>query len=89
MEGQGRACTARKGATTDLSLLLSLQLVTVHLLLQVALGILVDLDQVNLLVGRVLSLSLELVQQITLTDEIICLLALPIDSTLQAVDLTL
>ena len=74
---------------TDLSLLLSLQLVTVHLLLQVALGVLVDLDQVNLLVGCVLSLSLELVQQITLTDEVIGLLALTINSALQAVNLTL
>ncbi|KAA6417374.1 MAG: hypothetical protein FRX49_12623 [Trebouxia sp. A1-2] len=87
--GQGRACTSRHGAMTDLGLLLSLQLVTVHLLLQVALGVLVDLDQINLLVCGMLSLSLELVQQITLTDEIICLLALPIDSTLQAVNLTL
>jgi len=62
MAGHGRACIARKGAMTDLGLLLSLQRVTVHLLLQVALGVLVDLDQINLLVGRVLSLSLELVQ---------------------------
>ncbi len=74
---------------SDLSLLLSLQLVTIHLLLQVALGVLVDLDQVNLLVGRVLSLSLQLVQQITLTNEVVCLLALTINSTLQAVNLTL
>jgi len=87
--GQGRACTARQGAMSDLSLLLSLQLVTVHLLLQVALGVLIDLDQINLLVGRVLGLSLELVQQITLTDEVVCLLALAINSTLQAVNLAL
>ena len=72
-----------------LGLLLCLCLVAVHLLLQVALGVLIDLDQVNLLVSGMLSLSLELVQQITLTNESVSLLTLIVHCPFQDVYLTL
>lgn len=74
---------------TDLGLLLGLNLIPIHLLLQVTLGVLIDLDEIYLLVSGMLSLSLELVEQVSLTDEVICLLALAIHSTLQAVNFTL
>ena len=75
--------------TTHLGLLLGLYLISIHLLLQVTLGVLIDLDQINLLVGGVLGLSLELVQQVPLTDEVISLLALTIYGSLQGVDFPL
>ncbi|GIL63364.1 hypothetical protein Vafri_17431, partial [Volvox africanus] len=40
----------------QLGLLLGLRLISLDLLLQVALGVLVDLDKINLLLGRVLGL---------------------------------
>ena len=89
--GQGMA--GRQGRKTgqcaDFGLLLSLHLVPIHLLLQITLGILVDLDQINLLVRGVLSLSLELVEQVSLPNEVICLLVLPIHRSLQTVNLPL
>lgn len=77
------------GTAADLGLLLGLNLVPIHLLLQVTLGVLIDLDEIYLLVGGMLSLSLELVQQVSLADEVICLLTLAIHSTLQTVNLPL